>query len=105
MGFDATVENFADLIKVGNVLIDFWGPKCAPCLALMPKIEELERRLEGELILVKVNAPENQQICRTLKIWGLPTYVLYRDGLEVERLSRNPTLEEVKGAVERMLGR
>ncbi len=69
------------------MLIDFWGPRCVPCLALMPAVEKLEEEYEGRFTLVKVNATENRQIARDLKVIAMPTFVLYRDGAEVERLS------------------
>lgn len=104
MEADATAENFGALVREGSVLVDVWGPNCAPCLALMPSIEALAERHGGRLRLVKVNAPENRGICRELRVFGLPTYVLFRDGEEVSRLSGDPSLEEIEAAVETMLG-
>jgi thioredoxin-like negative regulator of GroEL len=104
MGADATAETFGALVQEGNVLVDVWGPNCAPCLALMPSIEEMAERHRGRLRLVKVNAPENRGICRELRVFGLPTYVLFRDGEEVSRLSGDPSLEEIEAAVETMMG-
>jgi thioredoxin 1 len=104
MGADATAETFGALVQEGNVLVDVWGPNCAPCLALMPSIEEMAERHRGRLRLVKVNAPENRGICRELRVFGLPTYVQFRDGEEVSRLSGDPSLEEIEAAVETMLG-
>ncbi len=104
MGLDATVDSFDELVAKGNVLIDFWGPQCAPCLALMPAVEELERKYADRVRLVKVNAPENRQVCRDLRVAGLPTYVTYRDGKEVERLTGSPTVEDVESAIKRLTG-
>jgi thioredoxin-like negative regulator of GroEL len=104
MEADATGETFGALVREGSVLVDVWGPNCAPCLALMPSIEALAARHRGRLRLVKVNAPENRRICRELRVFGLPTYVLFRDGEEVSRLSGDPSLEEIEAAVETMLG-
>jgi thioredoxin 1 len=103
MAVDATPESFASLVAEGNVLVDFWGPRCAPCLALMPAVEALEERYAGGLRLVKVNAPENRQVCRDLRVIGLPTYVLYRDGSEVERLTGDPSRDEIEAAVARLV--
>lgn len=103
MGVDATVETFPGLTASGNVLVDFWGPRCVPCLALMPAVEKLEQEYGGGFKLVKVNAAENRQIARDLKVIAMPTFVLYRDGLEVERLSGNPSAAEIRAAVKRLV--
>ena len=100
---DATADTFPDLVADGNVLVDFWGPNCAPCVALMPNVEQLAERFGPDLRLVKVNAPENRQVCRDLRVFGLPTYVLFRDGNEVDRLTGDPTLEKIEAAVQTML--
>jgi len=103
MGTEATPETFSDLVSRGNVLVDFWGPRCQPCLAMMPTVEALEERHAGKFRLVKVNAPENRQVCRDLRVIGLPTYVLYRDGAELERLSGDPSKADIEAAVERLV--
>lgn len=99
MATEATVETYQGLVAEGAVLVDFWGPRCAPCLALMPAVERLEQRYDDSFRLVKVNANENRQICRDLKVFGLPTFVLYRDGQEVRRLTGNPSAAEIEAAV------
>ncbi len=103
MAVDATVETFPGLMATGNVMIDFWGPRCVPCLALMPAVEKLEEEHEGRFTLIKVNAAENRQIARDLKVIAMPTFVLCRDGAEVERLSGNPSAAEIRAAVARLV--
>lgn len=103
MAVDATAETFGSLVAEGNVLLDFWGPQCAPCLALIPAVEALEERHEGRLRLVKVNAPENRAICRDLRVMGLPSYLLFKDGREIERLIGDPTIEEIETAVANLM--
>jgi thioredoxin 1 len=102
MATEATTETFGDLTREGEVLVDFWGPNCAPCLALMPAVEELEAR--HPVKLVKVDATQNRQICRDLRVLGLPSYLLFKDGQEVERLIGDPTIDQIEGAVTRLLG-
>ena len=103
MAVEATVETFPALVASGNVLIDFWGPRCVPCLVLMPAVEKLEEEHGGTFKLVKVNAAENRQIARDLKVIAMPTFVLYRDGVEVERLAGNPSAADVTAAVSRLV--
>jgi thioredoxin 1 len=103
MAVDATPETYTDLVADGNVLVDFWGPRCQPCLALMPAVEALEQAYGERLKLVKVNAPENRQVCRDLRVLGLPTYLLYRNGAEVERLTGDPSKADIEAAVKSLV--
>jgi thioredoxin 1 len=103
MPVDATPETYHSLVESGVVLVDFWGPRCQPCLALMPAMEALEESYAGRLNLVKVNSVENRSVCRDLGVMGLPTYILYRDGDEIERITGDPKREEIAEAVSRLL--
>jgi thioredoxin 1 len=100
MPVEATPDTFQDLTREGNILVDFWGPRCAPCLQMMPTVERLEAEAGGAVKVVKVNAGENRQVCRELRVFGLPTYVLMRDGEELERLSGDVSKAEIEQAFE-----
>ena len=69
------------------VLVDFWGLQCRPCLALMPVVERLEKDYAGKLKITKVNAAENRMLCAKLRVMGLPSFLLYKGGVEINRLS------------------
>ncbi len=97
MPVDATVDTYHDLTAEGSVLVDFWGPRCQPCLAMMPTIAKLEEDSGGAVRVVKVDSTQNREVCRELRVFGLPTYILMRDGEELERLSG----EVSKGDIER----
>lgn len=71
------------------VLMDFWGPQCAPCIALHPTVEALETRYNGGIKVVKVNAPDHRKLCIQMKVLGLPTFILVSNGNEVARLSKS----------------
>jgi thioredoxin 1 len=102
---EATVDTFDDLVREGHVLVDVWGPDCAPCMAMMPAVERLAERYAGEVRVVKLNAPENRKVCRDLRVAGLPAYLTMRDGVEVERVTGNgSTLEDIEAAIARLLG-
>jgi thioredoxin 1 len=101
---EATVDTFDDLVREGHVLVDVWGPDCAPCMAMMPAVEQLAERYAGEVRVVKLNAPENRKVCRDLRVAGLPAYVTMRDGVEVERVTGNgSTIADIEAAIGRLL--
>lgn len=104
MPVDATPETFKDLTAAGSVFVDFWGPRCQPCLAMMPTIAELEDRAGGAVRVVKVDSTQNRDVCRELRVFGLPTYILMRDGEELERLSGEVTKDQVEQAFATLKG-
>ena len=68
-------------------MVDFWGPQCRPCLALMPAVERLEQEYAGKIKVAKVKATENRMLCAKLRVIGLPAYLFYKDGAEINRLA------------------
>ena len=86
------------------VIVDFWGPQCRPCLALMPTVEELEKEYTGRLKVAKVNAVENRMLCAKLRVLSLPAYLFYKDGVEINRLAgeqitKSDLVEAIKAAI------
>ena len=86
------------------VLVDFWGPRCGPCLALMPKVEELETKYGETFKISKVDASQNKRMCLNLKVLGLPTFLIFKDGKEVDRLKGDDlTIGEIEDAMKKVL--
>ena len=70
----------------GPVFIDVWGPQCAPCIALAPTFDSLAARFGGRASFLKLEAPKNRMACVDLKVVGLPTFLYYEGGREIDRL-------------------
>ena len=88
MAIELNRDNFEiEVVKSeGPYLVDFWGPQCKPCLALMPAVEKIEKHYDGKLKVGKLNATENRMLCAKLRVLGLPTFLFYKEGKEVKRL-------------------
>jgi len=83
------------------IMVDFWGPQCKPCLALMPTVDRLEETYTGKIKVGKVNAVENRMLCARLRVMGLPAYIFYKDGVETKRLTgENLTEKDLITAIE-----
>jgi thioredoxin 1 len=99
-------ENFEqEVIKSeGVVLVDFWGPQCAPCVALMPHVKEIGRKYGEKLKICKIDASKNRRLCLNLKVFGLPTFLFYKNGKEVERLTGGTLkIEEIEVSLKKVI--
>lgn len=76
------------------VLVDVWGPSCQPCLALMPSVEELSAKYGDKVKFVKLNSAENRRLCINMRVIGLPSFLIFKDGKEVARISGNDVTKE-----------
>lgn len=62
------------------VLLDFWGPRCVPCMRLMPIFEELAAAYIGRIKFCKCNTSENKSLTRQFNIMTIPTLHFYKNG-------------------------
>lgn len=67
------------------VLIDFWGPNCAPCKAIAPHVETLATEHGDRLKVVKMNAHQNMKTAMAYRVTSMPTFVVLKGGREVAR--------------------
>lgn len=81
-----TSQNFAEIIAKGVVLVDFWAAWCGPCKMLAPIIDDVASELDGNATIVKVNIDEQESLAEKYQIATIPTLVLFKDGVEVDRM-------------------
>lgn len=68
------------------VLIDLWGPECAPCKQLEPIIVRLARLYPGRVKVCEVNTATSPKVARRLGVRGTPTVVYLDKRVEVARV-------------------
>lgn len=61
------------------VLVDFWTPWCAPCVAVAPLLEALAE--EHGLKLVKVSFDDEPGLADRFGVQAIPNMILFKDGL------------------------
>lgn len=83
--FDAA--SFKDAISQTDkpVLVDFWAPWCAPCLAVGPTIDRLAEQFDGKAIVGKVNVDDVQELAVEYNVQSIPTILIFQGGTPVKR--------------------
>lgn len=82
-------DNFEEEISEGTVLVDYWGPTCEPCKALMPHIEEMAEKYGDTVKFASLDITKARRLAIGQKVMGLPAIIIYKDGEEVERLAES----------------
>jgi thioredoxin 1 len=69
------------------VLIDVWGPGCAPCKQLEPIIMDLTVELAGRVKVCELNAQNAPRTLQRLGVQATPTVLYFQAGQELERVT------------------
>lgn len=67
------------------VVVEFWAAWCAPCRAMEPALLRTGDEFKGKVDLWRINADQQPEMLRSLKIFGIPTMILFQDGQEIAR--------------------
>lgn len=85
------------------VVVDFWADWCAPCKNLMPVLEKLAQEYQGQFLLAKVNADEQQMIAAQFGVRSLPTVLVMKGGQPVDGFAGAQTETQVRELLEKYL--
>jgi len=85
------------------VIVDFWAPWCGPCKMFAPIFEQAARAYPLRVLFAKVDTEAEQFLASRFKIRSIPTLIVFKNGVEVERVSGAMNDEGLDRFVERFL--
>lgn len=84
-------------------LIDFYATWCAPCQVMKSILEELEKELSGQVEFEKIDVDQNQIMASNYGVLSIPTYVIEKQGKELDRKIGAMSKETLKSWIKKQI--
>jgi len=98
---DTSFEGFIKRYPVA--VVDCWAPWCSPCLMLAPVIDSLAKDYAGRAVFGKLNVDENPETTSRFGIMSIPTLLVIRQGVEVDRIIGAVPRQRIESTLQRWL--
>lgn len=76
--------DFIEDVQNGTFIVDFWASWCPPCKAMEPILHSIDS--EGLASVLKIDADAHIELAQKYNVRSLPTMIIFKDGIEVERI-------------------
>lgn len=98
MEIELTIENFDEIVLSSDkpVLVDFWATWCGPCRMIGPNLAELAERMDGSLIVGKINVDEQPDLAMKYGVAVIPTLMLFKNGQIAKKTAGYMDLQELE---------
>lgn len=80
--------DYNQLIKSAPVvLVEFYASWCPHCQKMMPVVAQVKELLDGSAKVYQFDIDENQELANQLNVQSIPTFLIYKNGVEEWRQS------------------
>jgi thioredoxin 1 len=85
------------------VVVDCWAAWCYPCRIIAPIVEELAAEYTSVAMFAKLNVDENPSTAMRYVIQSIPTILIIKNGVEVERIVGAVPKAQIEAALKKHL--
>lgn len=82
------------------VLVDFFATWCGPCKMAGPEVEAVGAAMADKASVVQVNIDEQPGLASRYNVKAVPTFLVIKDGQEVNRFTGFRTRKDLQAAIE-----
>jgi thioredoxin 2 len=68
------------------MVLDLWAPWCGPCRIIAPIVDDLAVEMAGRVRFGKLNIDENPGTATRFNVRSIPTLLVLKAGLEIDRI-------------------
>jgi thioredoxin 1 len=98
-GFESAVKK-----AKGLVMVDFWASWCGPCQVTAPALEAVAEKMQGKVKIYKINIDDSHKLASELGVMSIPTMIIFKDGIEKDRIVGALGEAEITKKIEAYLG-
>jgi thioredoxin-like negative regulator of GroEL len=100
-----TLEDYHKKVQSEPALLFYFStPQCQVCKVLRPKVEQMLEQAFPRMGFIYVDMEKLPRIAGQMQIFAAPTILVYFEGKESLRKSRNISLEELAKEISRSYG-